>query len=277
LLDQRRPSRRSYQGRTGNDSQRRIRRNLTAGKLTFKNGSGECCGEEEHSCFGWPPTRKAIVGGLFKLEVRFLPNDGERFYGLGQQIHGKLNQKGCTIELLHRNTQLSIPFLLSNRGYGFRNVPGRAAGYDCTPGVAGKHQMDYWITVGETPAELRNNTWTPPATPMLPMGGRVLAVQAALRHPDELRRRAQHKRRGLPLSVIVVTPLPDPLRGLEVRPGLLARPRWHDSRAGRDGVKVMVSIWPTVNLLSENHRSAPRLLIGAEYGRPIHMQFRDLA
>ena len=144
------------------------------GKLTFRNAvTGQVLIEEEEHLlpFGWPPTRgyKQSIGGLFKLEVRFLPNDGERFYGLGQQIHGKLDQKGCTIELLHRNTQLSIPFLLSNRGYGFlwhNPAVGRVQlGYDRTLWVAEAcSQMDYWITAGESPAEIVNNTWTPPAT-----------------------------------------------------------------------------------------------------------------
>ena len=45
--------------------------------------------------------------------------DDEHIYGLGQHQHGRLDQKGCVIELIQRNTEVSIPFLLSSRGYGF--------------------------------------------------------------------------------------------------------------------------------------------------------------
>jgi len=62
---------------------------------------------------------KAVSGDLFRLEVRFQAYDGEQLYGLGQHQHGRLDQKGCTIDLVQRNTEVSIPFLLSSRGYGF--------------------------------------------------------------------------------------------------------------------------------------------------------------
>ena len=45
--------------------------------------------------------------------------------GLGQHQHGRLDQKGCVIELQQRNTEVAIPFLVSSRGYGFLwNNPG---------------------------------------------------------------------------------------------------------------------------------------------------------
>ena len=49
----------------------------------------------------------------------------ERFYGLGQHQHGLLDQKGAVIDLVQRNTEVSVPFALSSRGYGFLwNMPG---------------------------------------------------------------------------------------------------------------------------------------------------------
>ena len=58
--------------------------------------------------------------------MRFNARDGERFYGLGQHQHGRLNQKGAVVELVQRNTEVSIPFLVSNLGYGLLwNHPGR--------------------------------------------------------------------------------------------------------------------------------------------------------
>ena len=263
-----------------------------AGKLTFRNAVTRqvLIEEEEHLLpFGWPPTRgyKQSIGGLFKLEVRFLPNDGERFYGLGQQIHGKLDQKGCTIELLHRNTQLSIPFLLSNRGYGFlwhNPAVGRVQlGYDRTLWVAEAcSQMDYWITAGETPAEIVEQYVDATGhAPMLPEWAAGF-WQCKLRYvtQDELLSVArEHKRRGLPLSVIVVDFFAWSLQGdWKFDPVCWPDPAGMVAELAEMGVKVMVSIWPTVNPLSENYEIMRRrgLLIGAEYGRPIHMQFVDL-
>jgi hypothetical protein len=76
------------------------------GKIRFVNAvTGSELLEEVHLLqpSGWPPSRhyKAAMGDLFRLEVWFKAYDNERFYGMGQQVHGRLNQKGCVIELLH--------------------------------------------------------------------------------------------------------------------------------------------------------------------------------
>lgn len=57
-------------------------------------------------------------GGSWYIEQRFFARDTERIYGLGQRQHGYLDQKGCVLDLLHRNTEVSIPFLVSSEGYG---------------------------------------------------------------------------------------------------------------------------------------------------------------
>lgn len=134
------------------------------GRIRFLNAlSGlELLAEEEHiQPHGWPGPRsyQQALGGLYHLEVRFQPNEHEHFYGLGQQTHGLLDHKGCVIELLHRNTQCTIPFVISSRGYGFlwhNPAVGRVQlGYDRTLWVAeAAAQIDYWITAGETTAQI---------------------------------------------------------------------------------------------------------------------------
>ena len=42
----------------------------------------------------------------------------EAFYGLGQQQTGEFNHKGLNEELYQYNTKISIPFIVSSRGYG---------------------------------------------------------------------------------------------------------------------------------------------------------------
>jgi alpha-D-xyloside xylohydrolase len=91
-------------------------------RLRFLNTeTGEELLAEESYHISWPPPRhfRPAGGDLWRLEARFRAYPGERLYGLGQHQHGLLDQKGATIELFQQNSEVSIPFLLSNRGYGF--------------------------------------------------------------------------------------------------------------------------------------------------------------
>src|SRR5258708_16671862 len=63
-----------------------------------------------------PRSFKAVHSDLFHLEVRLRAYDDERLYGLGQHQHGRLAQKGCTIDLVPPDTEASIPSLIPNRG-----------------------------------------------------------------------------------------------------------------------------------------------------------------
>ena len=66
--------------------------------------------ELENASVQGEPTRKAV------LEINS-PED-EFLYGLGQFQDGYLNVKGLTRRLTQVNTQISVPFLLSSKGYG---------------------------------------------------------------------------------------------------------------------------------------------------------------
>ena len=58
---------------------------------------------------------KGYIGGSeYALTVRFDPNDGEKLYGMGQYQQPYLDLKGCTLELAQRNSQVSVPFLVSS-------------------------------------------------------------------------------------------------------------------------------------------------------------------
>ena len=50
--------------------------------------------------------------------VSFASTDDEAFYGLGQHQAGELDHKGRREELYQYNTKISVPFELSNKGYG---------------------------------------------------------------------------------------------------------------------------------------------------------------
>ena len=57
--------------------------------------------------------------GDFELTARFEAFDDEKIFGMGQYQEKHLNKKGAVLELAHRNSQASVPFMVSSRGYGF--------------------------------------------------------------------------------------------------------------------------------------------------------------
>ncbi len=103
---------------------------------------------------------KGIIGGSeFALTVRYDPNEGEKLFGMGQYQQPWLDLKGASLELAQRNSQITVPFLLSSLGYGFLwNNPavGRAVfARNLTEWRAESTRvMDLWICAGENPKDL---------------------------------------------------------------------------------------------------------------------------
>jgi alpha-D-xyloside xylohydrolase len=204
---------------------------------------------------------KNLKGDLFRIDCCFEAYDDEHIYGLGQHQHGRLDQKGCVIELIQRNTEVSIPFLLSSRGYGFLwNNPaiGRVElGANATRWVAeAAPQIDYWITTGRDPAEILSNyadvTGHAPAFPDWASGFWQSKLRYASQEELESIAREYHKR-NLPLSVIVI----DFFHWTRHGEWMFDPQRWPDpaamvKRLEELGVRVMVSFWPTVSRLSKN-------------------------
>ena len=209
----------------------------------------------------------------FKLTVRF-----EAYKDEYQQPY--LDVKGCIIELAHRNSQASVPFALSDRGYGILwNNPaiGQVTfGKNVTEWIAeSTKQMDYWITAGDTPAEIEeayaDATGKVPMMPEYGMG----FWQCKLRYQtqDEILEVArEYKRRGLPIDVIVVDFFHWPHQG----DWKFDKDYWPDPAAmvrelKEMGIELMVSIWPTVDAESENYEEMTELgyLTRSEYGKRI--------
>jgi alpha-D-xyloside xylohydrolase len=92
------------------------------GKISFYNEKGELLLQEINNGGALKLLARAfkpIIGGDHKLTVSFEGNDGERIYGMGQYQQETFDLKGSTLELAHRNSQASVPFLYSSKGYGF--------------------------------------------------------------------------------------------------------------------------------------------------------------
>lgn len=156
---------------------------------------------------------KPILGGDYHLTARFESLDPkEKLYGMGQYQQPYLDIKGVQLELAHRNSQASVPFALSSRGYGFLwNNPsiGNA--------VLGKNVMsfeatstkslDYWVVAGDTPAEIEEAyAGVTGKVPMMPEYG-LGFWQCKLRYQTQeelLEVAREYKRRSLPIDLIVI-------------------------------------------------------------------------
>ncbi len=214
----------------------------------------------------------------YALTVRFEPVDGEKIFGLGQYQQPYLDMKGCVLELAHRNSQASVPFALSSNGYGFLwNNPGIGQvtfGKNVTEWKAvSTKQMDYWITAGDTPAEIEQAYADASGkVPMMPEYG-LGFWQCKLRYKtqDEILTVArEYKKRNLPIDVIVVDYFHWPYEG----DWTFDEDYWPDPKGmvkelKQMGIHLMVSIWPTVE---EKSVSYPHLkeaggLIRSEHGK----------
>ncbi len=206
---------------------------------------------------------RPIPGGNYHLTARFESLDAaEKLYGMGQYQQPYLNLKGADLELAQRNSQASVPFLLSSLGYGLLwNNPsvGRA--------VLGKNIMsfesysscclDYWVVAGDSPAEILKGYASVTGTvPMMPEYG-LGFWQCKLRYQTQeelLSVAREYKRRGLPLDVIVVDFFHWPRQGdWKFDPVYWPDPKGMVSELKKMGVELMVSIWPTVDKESENY------------------------
>ena len=227
---------------------------------------------------------KPYLGGDYQLTVRFESDPEEKLYGMGQYQHGFLNQKFNRLLLEQRNSQVSIPFVLSNKGYGFFwNNPAigwASFGKNVTEWYAAStKQMDYWITAKDTPAEIEEQyadaVGKPPMMPDYAMG----FWQCKLRYQTQeelLNVAREYKRRGLPISVIVIDFFHWTDHGdWKFDPQYWPDPDGMIKELKSMGIELMVSVWPTVAKTSENFKEMNEkdLLVKNDIGITTHMEF----
>lgn len=242
----------------------------------YRNYSGT---ESKESCCLKVISREfdPIVRGDYHLTVRFESTNGEKIFGMGQYQHACMDQKGCILELAQRNSQVSIPFALSNLGYGFLwNNPaiGKVMfGKNYTEWQAeATDRMDYWITADDTPLQIiQNYTEVTGRAPMMPEN--LLGLwQCKLRYRTQeevLEVAREYKRRDIPLDVIVI----DFFHWTRQGDWCFDPKYWPDPKTMVDelhamGTRVMVSVWPSVDRKSNNFQEMHEkgLLIRTESG-----------
>ena len=227
--------------------------------LTFRETeSGRILLQEAAPHLLYPTAREHVPlgGALWRIQTTFAADPEEQFFGLGQHQNGRLNQKGCVIDLVQKNTEVVVPFLLSSRGYGLLwNAPGVGRvelAHNQTRWVLdGAPQLDYLVIGGATPAAILSEfgrlSGRPPAMPDWATG----FWQSKLRYRSQeevLEVAREYAERKLPLACLVIdffhwskagewqfdaAAFPDPAAMIEELEAL--------------GIKTLVSVWPTVN------------------------------
>lgn len=200
-------------------------------------------------------------GENYEITARFIADDREKIFGMGQYQQRQLNMKGCMLELAQRNSQVTVPFYISSLGYGFLwNNP--AIGYVsfATNGTEWKamstKQLDYLVIAGDTPAEIEETymdlTGKPPMMPEYGLG--FWQCKLRYRTQEELLSVARkYYELKIPVDVIVV----DFFHWTQEGDFRFDPEYWPDVPAmckelEHMGMKLMVSVWPTVDYRSEN-------------------------
>lgn len=212
---------------------------------------------------GDPVTRFTHLGGNnYQVKAIFDSNQGEHFYGLGQEQEDQFDRKGSTCNLVHYNTKSSMPVLYSSFGYGFlwnNPSPGRCeTTFNHTLWCSDNaYQIDYLVFTGDTPADVMkiycDLTGYAPKFPHWAAG----FWQSKLRYEsqeDLLDVAREYHRRGIPLAAIVI----DYFHWTEQGEWKFDPVYWPDPKAMCNelksmGIEPVVSIWPTINPKSENY------------------------
>lgn len=204
---------------------------------------------------------KSISSEAFTIDLYFKPNPEEQFHGMGHDPNDCFNLKGAVIPLEQKNTKCTVPFVVSNLGYGFLWNNPSIGWVEFATNHTHWHanmakQIDYIIIAGDDPAEImRQYTEITGRAPMLPEWAAGF-WQSKLRYETQeelLQVAREYKKRNIPVSVIVC----DYFHWTNQGEWKFDPTRWPDPKAmvdelNRLGMKLMVSIWPTVDTRSEN-------------------------
>lgn len=219
-----------------------------------------------------------VEGDNYQIKVIFDANEGEHFYGLGQETEDAFDRKGSTSNLVHYNTKSTIPFLYSSLGYGFfwnNPSPGRCETTRnhtlwCADSA---YQADYLVFTGDTPGDVMkiysDLTGYAPKFPSWAAG----FWQCKLRYEsqDELLEVArEYKKRGIPISAIVIDYFHWTEQGeWKFDPRYWPDPEKMCQELAEMDIKPVVSIWPTINPDSENYNKMndANMLVRTENGQ----------
>ncbi len=202
------------------------------------------------------------ASGLWKAQVTFEANKNEYFYGMGHEATDCFDLKGCTIDLRNVNAKCTIPYVYSSLGYGFLwNLPSTGKcelACNHTRWISNStRQIDYIIIGGNpksTSETLADLTGHAPQMPEWALG----FWQSKLRYETQeqvINIAEKYKKLNIPLSVIVIDYFHWTEQGdYKFDPKYWQNPKEMSDKLHSIGIKLMVSMWPTINEKSENYK-----------------------
>ncbi len=88
---------------------------LSSGKIQFLDAEGKILIQEN----GREIVPATVIGEKVRsIRQKFILSPDEALYGLGQHQEGNMNLRGKTVDLYQVNMKVSVPMLVSSRGYG---------------------------------------------------------------------------------------------------------------------------------------------------------------
>ncbi|HEV2275122.1 MAG TPA: TIM-barrel domain-containing protein [Acidobacteriaceae bacterium] len=226
----------------------------TSGAVRFLEPDGAVLLRE----MDWPLPRQiqpANIGGEASRQasVWFALTPEERIYGLGQHQNGLLNQRGLEMEISQDNTNISIPFFLSSRGYAIfwnsaaktrwnnRFLPVLSISSDPADSV------DYFFAYGPSFDKLiagyRRLTGDTPLFPQWAYG--FWQSKLAYRSQSELLDvAAKYRSLHIPLDNIVLDEGWETVMGSRTFTSKFPDPRSMVTTLHQEHVHMMASIWP---------------------------------
>ena len=220
----------------------------------------------------------------FVLTARFEAFENEHIYGMGFYQDACFDRKGSSMELAQRNSQTSVPFFVSSRKYGFLwNNP--AIGYaNFASNKTEFHanstkKLDYWITAGDSPSQIEEQySVVTGRTPMMPEYGMGF-WQCKLRYRTQeevLQVAREYKRRNIPVDVIVIDFFHWSRQGeFKFDPRCFPDPEAMIKELSSMGIKVCVSVWPTIDQKSCNFGKMAEsgMLVSTDRASGLHMDW----
>ncbi len=201
---------------------------------------------------------------LYKTRLHLKFADGEGLYGLGQHEEGSFNLRGTTQYLHQANMKISIPMLVSNKGWGILLTGGSPAVFNDT--AYGSYiyteadiQMDYFfIAPGSISGVIKGYRYLSGKAAMLPRWatGYVQSQERYKTQEEILSVAKEYHERGIGLDLIVLDweSWVEGLWGQKTfDPQRFPNPKEMTDELHQAGVRFMVSIWPNMNEASENY------------------------
>lgn len=118
--------------------------NLSDGTIAFADSKGTTLLRTGKTSI--TPCTNAVDKGKFALSQTFRLQDDEAIYGLGQLRDTFMNQRGRDVEIWNHNTYISIPYFMSERGYGlYWDNAGRSRFTDNAEGTTFRSEVGPYV------------------------------------------------------------------------------------------------------------------------------------